>query len=242
VLVSLDGGGIFFGETKMQLLNLETTTTMSSLEIAELTGKEHGHVMRDIRSMLEALGGQSNFGASYRNSQNKEQPMYKLPYDETVCLLTGYDAKARMAVIKRWKELEAMQATTPKVPQTLAVPNFSNPAEAARAWADQYEARLLAESTKAQIGSKREATAMNTASQAVKHVNKLQIELDQSKQYASIKRMENIYHGQKFNWRLLKDAAMNLDISAIDIFDANYGTVKAYHADVWAEAYALKIE
>ena len=91
---------------------------MSSLEIAELTGKEHGHVMRDIRSMLESLGGQSNFGASYKNSQNKEQPMYKLPYDETVCLLTGYDAKARMAVIKRWKELEAQQA--PKIPKTYA--------------------------------------------------------------------------------------------------------------------------
>ena len=102
----------------MQLLNLETTTTMSSLEIAELTGKEHGHVMRDIRSMLESLGGQSNFGASYKNSQNKEQPMYKLPYDETVCLLTGYDAKARMAVIKRWKELESQQA--PKIPKTYA--------------------------------------------------------------------------------------------------------------------------
>ena len=102
----------------MQLLNLETTTTMSSREIAELTGKEHGHVMRDIRSMLESLGGQSNFGASYRNSQNKEQPMYKLPYDETVCLLTGYDAKARMAVIKRWKELEAQKA--PKIPKTYA--------------------------------------------------------------------------------------------------------------------------
>ena len=68
---------------------------MSSLEIAELTGKEHGHVMRDIRNMLDALGGQSNFGASYKNAQNKEQPMFRLPYEETICLLTGYDAKAR---------------------------------------------------------------------------------------------------------------------------------------------------
>ena len=31
-------------------------TNMSSLEIAELTGKRHDHVMNDIRKMLEELG------------------------------------------------------------------------------------------------------------------------------------------------------------------------------------------
>jgi Rha family phage regulatory protein len=112
--------------------NTNTNTTMTSREIAELTGKEHGHVMRDIRAMFETLEiGQSTFGASYLNSQNKEQPMFRLPYDETICLLTGYDAKARMAVIKRWQELEAQQATAFKVPQTLS--------EALRLAADQQD-------------------------------------------------------------------------------------------------------
>ena len=149
-------------------------------------------------------------------------------------MLTGYSVVLRRKVIARWHELEA--ATTP------AIPNFSNPAAAARAWAEQYEARLLAESTKAHIGAKREATAMNTASQAVKKANRLEIELDKSKQYASVKRMEMLYHGQQFNWRLLKSAANEMGIPAIDVFDANYGTVKAYHADVWNEAYAVTLD
>jgi Rha family phage regulatory protein len=101
----------------MLALHTNTSTTMTSREIAELTGKEHGHVMRDIRAMFETLEiGQSTFGASYFNSQNKEQPMFRLPYDETICLLTGYDAKSRMAVIKRWQELESKQPVL--LPQT----------------------------------------------------------------------------------------------------------------------------
>jgi hypothetical protein len=123
-----------------------------------------------------------------------------------------------------------------------AIPNFSNPAEAARAWAEQYEARVLAEATKAEIGSRREATAMATASTAVRKAAKLEIELDRSKEYATVKRMEMLYHGQKFNWRLLKSAAAQMEMLPIDVFDANYGTVKAYHRDVWKEAYALDIE
>lgn len=122
-----------------------------------------------------------------------------------------------------------------------SLPNFSDPVAAARAWADQYEARLLAERTKAEIGHRREATAMNTASQAVKKANKLAQELDRSRQYATVKRMSMLYHGQEFRWRELKHVSAEMGIPPVDVFDANYGTVKAYHADVWREAYALEI-
>lgn len=221
---------------------VRTGKTMSSLEIAELTGKEHRNVMRDIRTMLESLNlGALSFEQSYLDGQGKIQPCFHLPHDETICLLTGYDAKARMAVIKRWQELEAAPS--------LAIPDFSNPAAAARAWADAFESEQKAlalanhaATTKAEIGNRREATAMNTASQAVKKASALEIELDRSKQYASIKRMQMLYHDQKFDWRKLKNAAQEMGAEPIEIFDANYGTVKAYPADVWREVYALPIE
>jgi prophage antirepressor-like protein len=97
-------------------------------------------------------------------------------------------------------------------------------------------------STKAEIGSRREATAMNTASQERKRANRLEAELDRSKQYCTVKRMEMLQHGQKFNWRLLKSTGIAMGIEPIDVFDANYGTVKSYHADVWKEAYAIDLD
>lgn len=93
--------------------------------------------------------------------------------------------------------------------------------------------------TKAWIGTRREATAMATASKEARRAEKLEQELDRSKEYVTVKRMSMLYHGQKFDWRHLKATSIEMGIEPIDVFDANYGTVKAYHVDVWREAYAI---
>lgn len=53
--------------------------------------------------------------------------------------------------------------------------------------------------------------------------------------------MQLLYHGQQFAWRMLKHISAETNMPPIDVFDANYGTVKAYHAAVWREAYAMEI-
>jgi phage antirepressor YoqD-like protein len=83
-----------------------------------MTGKNHADVMRDIRNMLLELHGDtrglSSFAETYLDSQKRPQPCFNLPKDESLCLVSGYNVKARMAIIKRWQELESQQ-----IPKTL---------------------------------------------------------------------------------------------------------------------------
>lgn len=94
--------------------------TMSSREIATLCAKQHQHVKRDVETMCQQLGlDTSKFGHIYLDGMNREQTEYLLDKETCLCLVAGYNAKLRMAIIKRWQELE--QATTQKpVPLTFA--------------------------------------------------------------------------------------------------------------------------
>lgn len=82
-----------------------------------------------------------------------------------------------------------------------------------------------------------ERTIRNTVVKLGKVLSALQIELDQSKEYITIKRMEKLNPKIHFNWRLLKKESENLHKPSKEVFDANYGTVKAYHVDVWESLY-----
>ena len=102
-----------------QLINNEVK--MTSLDIAEIVGKKHYNVMRDIRIEIENLGeevGQLIFEEStYMNSQNKQQPCYTFGKDGAMQLALKYDAITRFKVIKRIEELEnqSSQQTIPQV-------------------------------------------------------------------------------------------------------------------------------
>ncbi|PYB70723.1 phage regulatory protein [Rhizobium wuzhouense] len=76
---------------------------MSSREIAELTGKLHTHVMRDIRSMLEDLNAdQSKFGSVYIDAKGEQRPCFNLPKRETMILVSGYSVALRARIVDRW--------------------------------------------------------------------------------------------------------------------------------------------
>lgn len=102
--------------------------TMSSLEIAERTGKEHKNVLADIRKMLTDLGiDWAEFSAEYRDSTGRTLPCFRLPQRECLILVSGYSVELRARIVDRWMELEAERA--PTLPKTFS--------EALRLAADQ---------------------------------------------------------------------------------------------------------
>lgn len=117
-LKRVECSGFFNGENMTDLIT-SNTATMSSLEIAELTGKQHKDVMADIRNMCQQLEIQSaQFSADYKDARGRIQPCFNLDRYHTEILVTGYDIKRRAAVIKRWYDLETQQA--PAIPKTYA--------------------------------------------------------------------------------------------------------------------------
>ncbi|EFO0983042.1 hypothetical protein DX027_10590 [Escherichia coli] len=85
--------------------------TMSSLQIAEFTGKKHFHVMRDIREMLDSLGISEESKSGFVEKINNlgfavKEPVFHLDEELTLTLVTGYDVKRRMVVIQEWKRLK----------------------------------------------------------------------------------------------------------------------------------------
>lgn len=89
---------------------------------------------------------------------------------------------------------------------------------ALRAYADEVERRQIAEQEK----------------------EKLQIELDYSKDWFSIKRVAkmNGVDWKIFDWRNLKSVGLEMGYEVKKIFDANYGEVNTYYRDVWEACYS----
>ena len=82
---------------------------MTSLEIAELTGKQHKNVMRDIRKMeiaWEKIAGLKFELGSYKDANGQLRPCYQLTKTECLYIATKFNDEARAKLVLRWQELE----------------------------------------------------------------------------------------------------------------------------------------
>ena len=98
-------------ENNHQFVNLDGR--MSSIEIAELTGKQHKNVMQAIRNMepawvkVQGLKFQlSSRTYSLPNGGTKTVPCYELTKTECLYIATKFNDVARAKLVLRWEELE----------------------------------------------------------------------------------------------------------------------------------------
>ena len=88
-------------------MQLTTVTQMTSLEVAEITGKEHKSVLRDIRDEIEKLESQRIFTehifvpSEYQDRTGRTLPMYILTREGVLQLAARYDAVVRFKLIEK---------------------------------------------------------------------------------------------------------------------------------------------
>lgn len=138
---------------------------------------------------------------------------------------------------KRWVTSEVLPEIRKTGSYTRAPKSFK---EALYLAYKQQEKIEELEKTKAWIGNKREATAMNTTSQKSKEVKKLQVALDLEMSYATVKKVEKMT-GRKYNWRNLKKYCQDAGLGWNKAFDSNYGSVNSYPIEAWKNVYGIEL-
>ena len=82
---------------------------MTSLEIAQVTGKQHKNVMQAIRNMepaWEKVNGLKFQLVNYRDQKGELRPCYLLTKTECLYIATKFNDEARAKLVLRWEELE----------------------------------------------------------------------------------------------------------------------------------------
>jgi Rha family phage regulatory protein len=131
--------------SNLEIINAHGQAVVNSRQVAEMVGKEHKHLLRDIQGYMEILG-QSNFGltdffieSTYLSDQRKVLPCYlitKKGCDMVANKMTGEKGILFTATyVTRFEEMEK-QLTVPQIPQTLP--------EALRAYANEVENHIKA--------------------------------------------------------------------------------------------------
>ena len=138
---------------------------------------------------------------------------------------------------KRWVTSEVLPEIRKTGSYTKAPKSFKEALFLAYKQQEQIEEL---EKTKAWIGNKREAQAMNTASQKSKEVKKLQVALDLEMSFATVKKVEKMT-GRKYNWRNLKKYCQDAGLGWNKAFDSNYGSVNSYPIEAWKNVYGIEL-
>lgn len=118
--------------------------TMSSREVAQLCDKEHRNVCRDIENLNQSY---ENLGLlkveqgyyTHPSTGNQQHREFLLTKEQCIDLITGYRADLRIKINRRWAELENQVKQN-----VISLPDFTDPVAAARAWADELEAKKIA--------------------------------------------------------------------------------------------------
>lgn len=219
--------------------------TMSSREIAELVESRHDNVKRSMETLRDK--GIISFTQSEETSHDgagaRPIAIYMVNKRDSYIIVAQLSPEFTARLVDRWQELESQaQRFDPASLTRIDILKLAMESEEGRIKAEAERDHAIA--TKAQIGSKREATAMATAAKATREVSRLMERLGFNAKHATIKAVESATK-RSFGpqgWRPLAAWCKAHGACAVDVPDPLYGTVKSWPADAWGEIYNVDLQ
>ena len=228
----------------MNELKIFKNNDFGEIRTVTINGEPH-FVGKDIAEILEYQNGSRDINRHVDPEDRIKTMVFDGNQDkETILInesglysliLSSKMPKAKK--FKRWVTSEVLPEIRKTGSYTKAPKSFKEALFLAYKQQEQIEEL---EKTKAWIGNKREAQAMNTASQKSKEVKKLQVALDLEMSFATVKKVEKMT-GRKYNWRNLKKYCQDAGLGWNKAFDANYGSVNSYPIEAWKNVYGIEL-
>ena len=213
--------------------------TMSSRDIAELTGKEHKNVCRVIRDLISDRILDAQLEPLKFEYRGQWFDYYELSKRDSFVVVARLSPEFTAHIVDRWQELEQKLNPVFNLPQDLP--------SALRALADTYEQlqqaqfeREIAVKTKAHISDKKTATAMATASKAVQENQRLKDQIGQSKKNATLLAVERLT-SNTYTWQPLNKWCNAHGIKPQKVHDERYGKVNTYPFQAWMDVYSVNL-
>lgn len=228
-------------------MNLITTQqTMSSREIADLVDQRHDNVKRTMETLgekgvitLPQIEEVANTGPG-----PKTIGVYSVGKRDSLIVVAQLCPEYTARIVDRWQELEEQVAKSPAFdPASLTRMDILKLAmESEQGRLQAIEERDHAIATKAQIGSKREATAMANVAKANREVAKLRDQLGFSVRQATILQVEAAM-GEDFDFLPLRRWCNANEVVAESVPDKRYPKgVKAWPASAWKQCYGIDLQ
>lgn len=234
-----------------ELIKLDSgKEVITSLEISEITGKQHAHVMRDIRNLIDKLKNNQSTSGLVENDFSKDyhrsdRTQYKFLSEHTQNAILNFafgqnQNSQYLFQTTQYKdskgEYRVMYLLNKKACLLLAS-GYDVPLRAKII--DRWEELELKERATLPTSF---AEALQLAANQAREIEENQKlieaqkqQLDESKAWYTIKRRAMIkgINWKLYNWRAMKRLSVLADTPIKKVFDANYGEVNLYHISIF---------
>lgn len=210
--------------------------TISSRDIAELTGKEHKNVCRVIRDLILDRILDAQLEPLKFEYRGQWFDYYELSKRDSFVIVARLSPEFTAHIVDRWQELEQKLNPVFNLPQDLPSALADTHEQLQQA---QFE-REIAVQTKAHISDKKTATAMATASNAIQENQRLKDQIGQSKKNATVLAVERLT-GKEYTWQPLNKWCKAHGVKPQKVHDERYGKVNTYPLQAWMDVYSVNL-